>query len=543
MKPALRSLHHWFEKNIVELLRELRLSYLPPLMIYMAAGISGLTAIVGTFFVKDHLGLSAEFLAALAFWTFVPYAVKMPIGHVVDLIWRWKGWLVYLGASLIAASLLIMVGLMGDRDAMAAVMPVHAWFVLAELLAPVGFVAQDVVADAMTVEAVPKLDDAGQPISDAQQKLMHTTMQTLGRVAIIGGGVMVAVVNIIAFADADQLSKTAKALIYKSIYEWALVIPLISVLGVVCASLLKVRERRRLQRAGASAAAIRAALEEHAAITTPNWWILGGSLAFVAFTVTMGLSSFKWRQEVIFLGSLAIILFLLKRLTRELAADVRLTLIGTAAVIFFYRAVPGVGPGATWWMIDALRFDEQFLSMLELIGSTLTLFGIFIFRRFMAERSIAYVAGFLTVCSVVLSAPTIGMFYGLHDWLSSITGGAVGARTLMLVNTTLASPLGQVAMIPMLAWIARSAPVNLKATYFAVMASFTNLALSASQLGTKYLNQIYTITREVREPNGEVKVAADYSQLGELMIVQTVIALLIPALVIWFAQTTRFKSA
>ncbi len=543
MTAALRNLRLWFDKNIIELLREFRLSYLPPLMIYAAAGISGLTAIVGTFFVKDHLGLSAEFLAALAFWTFVPYAVKMPIGHLVDLIWRWKGWLVYLGASLIAASLLIMVGLIGHREAMAAVMSVQAWFVLAELLAPMGFVTQDVVADAMTVEAVPKLDDAGQPISEAQLKLMHTTMQTLGRVAIIGGGVTVAIVNIIAFADADQLSKTAKALIYKDIYEWALVIPLVSVLGVVFASLLKVRERRRLQQVGASDTVIRAALDEHAEITTPNWWILGGSLAFVAFTLTMGLSSFKWRQEVIFLGSLAIILFLLKRLTRELAADVRLTLIGTAAVIFFYRAVPGVGPGATWWMIDDLRFDEQFLSMLELIGSTLTLFGIFIFRRFMAERSIAYVVGFLTLCSVVLSAPTIGMFYGLHDWLSSITGGAVGARTLMLVNTTLASPLGQVAMIPMLAWIARSAPVNLKATYFAVMASFTNLALSASQLGTKYLNQIYTITREVREANGDVKIAADYSQLGELMIVQTVIALLIPALVIAFAQSTRFKSA
>ena len=54
----------------------------------------------------------------------------------------------------------------------------------------------------------------------------------------------------------------------------------------------------------------------------------------------------------------------------------------------------------------------------------------------------------------------------------------------------------QIAMIPMLAWIANSAPANLKATFFAVMASFTNLALSLSQLGTKYLNEIYIVTRE-----------------------------------------------
>ena len=39
----------WFNVNILALGREMRLSYLPPLMVYVAAGISGLTGIVGTF--------------------------------------------------------------------------------------------------------------------------------------------------------------------------------------------------------------------------------------------------------------------------------------------------------------------------------------------------------------------------------------------------------------------------------------------------------------------------------------------------------------
>ena len=53
-------------------------------------------------------------------------------------------------------------------------------------------------------------------------------------------------------------------------------------------------------------------------------------------------------------------------------------------------------------------------------------------------------------------------------------------------------------MIPLLAWIAKNAPAHLKATFFAVFASFTNLALSASALGTKYLNEIFTVTRKLR---------------------------------------------
>ena len=75
----------WIDRNILELARDFQLSYLPPLMVYMAAGISGLTGIVGTFFVKDYLGLSAAFLAALGFWAGIPWALKMPFGHLVDL--------------------------------------------------------------------------------------------------------------------------------------------------------------------------------------------------------------------------------------------------------------------------------------------------------------------------------------------------------------------------------------------------------------------------------------------------------------------------
>jgi len=147
----LKRAYHWFDRNVLELGRELRLSYLPPLMVYLAAGVSGLTAIVGTFFVKDYLSLSAEFLAALGFWAMIPWALKMPVGHLVDLIWRYKSALVYLGAALIAASLLIMLGLLARPEAMGALMPVSAWYVLSVILAPTGYVVQDVVADAMTV--------------------------------------------------------------------------------------------------------------------------------------------------------------------------------------------------------------------------------------------------------------------------------------------------------------------------------------------------------------------------------------------------------
>ena len=160
-------------------------SYWPPLLVYLAAGVSGLTSIVGTFFIKEYLGLSAAFLAGLAFWAGIPWALKMPLGHLVDLIWRWKAWLVYLGAALIAGSLGIMYGLIAHTEWMLQFASSETWFVTSVLLAPIGYVLQDVVADAMTVEAVPTTDRQGRPLSEAEVKVKHTTMQTLGRFSII----------------------------------------------------------------------------------------------------------------------------------------------------------------------------------------------------------------------------------------------------------------------------------------------------------------------------------------------------------------------
>jgi hypothetical protein len=543
----LNGFQQWIDRNILELAREFRLSYLPPLMVYMAYGISGLTGIVGTFFVKDYLGLSAAFLAALGFWAGIPWALKMPLGHLVDLLWRWKGWLVGIGATLLAASLAIMAALIGHREGMTAVMSAEAWFVLSVLLAPIGYVLQDTVADAMTVEAVPLVDEQGRPFPPATRKLMHTTMQTLGRVAIISGGILVALVNLYLFTGVEGLPQADVVRIYERVYLMALIIPVVSVLGVMVAFLIRQRDARRLRRQGFTAAQVRHMMSEHEAETeptTPNWLILGGSFVFVLFTLTVGLGGFPYSEEIVFVGSLGIVSFLIFRLTQELDPDMRFTLIGTAIVIFLFRATPGPGPGSTWWMIDKLGFDQHFLSILSLIGSTLTLAGMFVFRRFMAERSIAYVVGFLTVVGTILSIPIVSMYYGLHEWTARVTGGIVDARFIALIDTALESPLGQISMIPMLAWIANSAPANLKATYFAVMASFTNLALSLSQLGTKYLNQIFVVTREVKEPvTGVLQMPEDYSDLGALLIVQLLLTLVLPFLAILFAQVTRFKSA
>jgi MFS family permease len=504
-----RRVWRWLSVDFFGIAREMRVSYLPPLMVYLAAGVSGFTGIIESFFVKDALGLSAAFLASLGFWAGLPWALKMPIGHLVDLFWEKKAFFVYFGALLMAASLLIMVGLTGYREWMAGWLPPDVWYVVSALLAPIGFVFQDVVADAMTVEAVPLHDEQGHPRPESELRRMHTTMQTLGRIAIIGGSALVAGIG----------GWLAQTLSYSVMYAVSLIIPVISVAGVSLGALNVSRRRRRYRREGFSEAEIRRMMSAvERSRLKPDWAILGGSFAFVVVSMVLGLSALPSKMEVIFTTSLGIIGYLIHRLLQGMSPVKRREIIGIALIVFVFRAMPGTGAGTSWWQIDALGFDEAFFGTLRQIASILAIIGMFALRGWMSRRPIPYLVVFLSLYSTVMMLPFIGMFYGLHEWTERVFG--FGARTIAMIDTMADSPLGQVAMIPMLAWIAREAPQAQKATYFAVMAAFTNLALSAASLGTNYLNEIYIVER------------GHYAELGRLMITAAAIGLVVPILTV-----------
>jgi hypothetical protein len=333
---------------------------------------------------------------------------------------------------------------------------------------------------------------------------MHITMQTLGRIAIIGGSAIVAGVG----------GWLAEALSYSTMYWLSLIIPVISVLGAVLGSWNARRLRIAYERMGRSKEEICELLRTEECALQPNWYILGGSAVFVAASLFVGLSSLSAKKEIIFLASLAVIGYLMRQLLKDLDPARRRDIIGIAVIIFVFRAMPGIGAGASWWQIDVLKFDEAFFGTLRQVASILAIIGMFALRGWMSRRPIPYLVVFLSVYSTLMILPFIAMFYGLHEWTERIFG--FGARTIAIIDTMADSPLGQVAMIPMLAWIAREAPNAQKATYFAVMAAFTNLALSASSLGTNYLNQIFIVER------------GGYAELGHLMITAALIGLILP---------------
>ena len=142
----------------------------------------------------------------------------------------------------------------------------------------------------------------------------------------------------------------------------------------------------------------------------------------------------------------------------------------------------------------------------------------------------------LIIFGTILSAPDLILYYDLHQMIG------VDARTIALLDTMAESPLVHISMIPMLALIAFYAPAGKRATWFAVSASLMNLATTGGSLLTKYLNKWFVVSREIKDKEGIITTAADYSQLGILLWVVILFAFIVPLVVVQLSLKEPIKA-
>jgi len=470
-------------------IRAFRMRYIPLLLIYFSYGSGVFTAIAENFWVKDSLDMSAANLAELAVWLGVPWTVKMIFGSLVDSVNIFgsnRKSYVYIGAVLITISSLMMIAVVGDY-AIVEGLSKKAVYVFASVIAVVGFVMQDVVADTMTTEVIDK--------SQSQEDINHelATIQVLARLSL---GFAIFITGWIGGELADVFSDNRQV-----IFQIALFVPLLSILGVTLVKLNPVP------------------------VSPINKHVLYGGLLFAVFIVLMGYNDVPYSQEIVFVISLSVVLYLLSDLINDLDANTIRHIKMAMIIIFVYRAMPSVGAGLTWWEIDILGFDESFFAKLSAIGGGIALLGMWFSAKFIIKRDIAEVLIFLTIIGTLLSLPILAMYYDIHTMLG------FDARTVALVDTAMASPFDYIAQVLMLTLVAIYAPEGKKGTWFALMASLMNIALSAGGLFTKYLNQMFVVSREV-VTEGVITTAQNYSELGSLLWVVIIIGFVVPIVTI-----------
>ena len=468
------------EAPLMAPIRAFRIAYLPLLIIYLASGAIGLIAVADSFWVKTSLTLSPAELASLAIWLQLPWTAKMVFSEFVDAVpifgSRRRAYAI-LGGLLIAVGLLLLTGTAAGRIGFAQ--PEHV-YVMAQLLVVIGGVIQEVVADAMSAEVVPRTAADGTPRPQAEIDADLAMVQVLARLGYSVG----------ALSVGWLAGVLAQALPYWAVFLVAVSIPLLSMLGAL---------------------AIRLETDGHGRIDRR---ILGGGIALAVAAIVLGLSGFRFAQEAMFVLALAVICMLLRRLFADLDRRTRKIIVCVAIMAFAFRAVPTLGEGYRWFAMDRLGFDERFFGTLQLTGTGIGLAAMWLMADAVMRRPATRVLTWLTLLAALLWLPSLLLVHGAHEWTEPVLG--IGARTIALVDEAAQSPLALLAIVPLLTLIARHAPAPQRATWFALIASLMSLAIVASHLLTKYLNVVFPIERGA------------YDQLGPLVASVVVISLVLP---------------
>jgi MFS family permease len=473
----------WLD-SIVRPIESFRLQYVPVVMVYFAYGALGLIDVSRDLWIKESLSLTPSQLAAIGVWLALPWTVKMVFGELVDTVpifGSQRKSYILIGAALMAAGLLTLAG---AASGTLTFLHIDHLYILGAMLLVIGTVVQDVVADAMSTEVVDRTDAAGNPRPDGDVRVDLGMVQVLGRLAVSGG----------ILAVAGLSGWLAEIMTRAHVFLIALVIPVISVAGVFLRG-TETTVRRPI-----------------------DWRILGGGIAFGVVVTSLGVGGMPFSQEIIFVVSMSVVCYMLALVTRELDHETRMGILFTTIIVFAFRATPTVGDGFFWWTLDDLHFDAAFYGTLRQTGAILSIAAIWLFSRQLTECNITKTLFWIAVASTVLSLPNIALVYGIHHWTEAHFG--FGARSIAFVDAAAASPFAQLSMVPLLTLIAYYAPPGHRATWFALMASLMNLALVASQLQTKYLNDIFVVGR------------GHYVELPPLLNWSVALGLIIPVAVI-----------
>ena len=358
--PVISTRPAWLDSLLRPILA-FRLSYLPVVMVYFAYG---------------------------AVWLSLPWTIKMVFGELVDsvpIFGSQRTAYVLIGASFTASGLITLAGAAGGW---LTFLTANNLYLLGAMLIVIGTVIQDVVADAMSTEVVPRVDAAGEPRPDHDVRAELGMVQVLGRIALSAG--------VLAVAGLSGL--LASMFSRETVFFMGLFIPVISVTGVFLRG-NATTERR-----------------------ATDWRILGGGIAYGAVVIALGVGGVPHAQEFIFALSMAVVCTMLFLVTRDLAPESKRAILFTSIIIFAFRATPSVGDAYFWWTLDVLKFDAAFYGVLRQTGAIVAIAAMWMFSKQITEYSVTAVLFWIAVASTILSLPSIGLVYGVHEWTEANFG-------------------------------------------------------------------------------------------------------------------------
>jgi hypothetical protein len=388
-----------------------------------------------------------------------------------------------------------ILGIAANNEFIMSLTSVYNLLIISGGLLQIGVVLQDLVADTLCYEIVPKQIDgvnrSKQDIRDEIGLVQQITKIFEIAAAIIGVGIS---------------GYVAQHLAYENVAKLIFIVPLLSIVGVlICKDEPKVETQPK------------------------NLTLLFGGVGYLGFVACMATIKYDYSQEVVFIVAMFIVISLLYKMCKHLDSKQKKEVLGILLMFFAFRSIPTYSPGVDWWQIDELGFTPKFKANLDQINLFLGFIGVWFFARKALRTDLRKVLLILTLIHVILQLPMIAMSYGLHNFTMEHFG--FGARTIAFFDASMEAPFQRLGFLLMTAALTYYAPKKDIASWFALSMGLMSLAfVYSARIIKKYLAKIYIIER------------GDYHNIKGLLISTASINLILPIVAIMIVSYFCFSN-
>lgn len=461
----------------------MKMKYLPLLTIYFADAFAVFSQIAETFWVKDSLSLTTDEIISISILANLPWSMKIIFGQLLDsfkIAGSQRKSYTFIAAFLMLIGNVVTICVANGHEIITNLSSTYKLLVFSGFLVTLGVVLQDLVADTLCNEVVDK------------HKSEESIRQEIGNIQIL-----VRMTQIVAGMIAIGISG-----VITSKFGYATIsyfIPIISLISISGSLIIRKEPIVRLEKM--------------------DMKILSYGLLYLSVIMLFVFIDFDYSKEVIFTVGMIIVSTALYKICDHLSAKKKKEIFCILLVIFTCRAVPVYGPGIGWWQIDVLEFTPEYYSILAQIGKVLSVIGLWFFSKKIINRDVGVVMLGLNSIHVILQLPMIAMAFGFHQWTMENFG--FGAKAITIVDNIAEGPFLQLSFLMLCTVATYYAPKKNIATWFALVMSLMSLAyVSGGRIFTKYLSNLYPIER------------GNYENVGELMIVTSLINFLMPTIII-----------
>lgn len=414
------------------------------LFLYFILGLTGISAVTETLVSRNVLTLSPVELVTIGIWTGLPWSMKILGGSILDSFPVSRQFYSRLG------QLLLMVGTAGWIDITSSR---YLFSIIGEyntllglgLLSSIGLVLARLATDVHFLE-----------LEENQKK----KVQLYSRLSLTMGGLAGALLT------GWAATVLAPSLVFTI------------VTGMLACSFLVTCLSPSTSRKGSKA-----------------WGLLVLSVGYSIGIAITGILAGPLAVAGIAGSVLSVILY--KQLVTVSDQDKKYLMLALLA-IFMFRVSPSAGPGLTWYYLDELHLTPVFLGYLKITEAVVGIGLLSGLARIMTSGKISTILTILTIAITILQLPDILIYYHLT--------GPIDPRHLLLVDSAAVAGLSQLAMVPLGILVATRGPQENKAIFFALTSSLMNLALFASDIISRELNQLFPIER------------GHYQELGHLLL-------------------------